>query len=145
MHCSVGCSTCTVCCFLHTMQKKLFVSCYHLFGVSLQERAPPCVDDFLYICDDAYKRSQLIAMEISILHALNFDINIPVPYRFLRRYAKVRDNTRIPSLKSHVSSDTLGLISSVCVFIKVRENDHVGSMCWMSLCLSGVTCLFLFF
>ncbi|KAL0189303.1 hypothetical protein M9458_016402, partial [Cirrhinus mrigala] len=52
------------------------------------ERAPPCVDDFLYICDDAYKRSQLITMEISILQALNFDINIPVPYRFLRRYAK---------------------------------------------------------
>lgn len=28
-------------------------------------------------------------MERKILQALNFDINIPVPYRFLRRYAKV--------------------------------------------------------
>lgn len=80
---------------------------HHVSGVSLQERAPPCVDDFLYICDDAYKRSQLITMEISILQALNFDINIPVPYRFLRRYAKVRDNTyiswaHIPSVKRQV-------------------------------------------
>lgn len=49
----------------------------------------PCVDDFLYICDDAYKRSQVIAMEMSILQALKLEINIPVPYRFLRRYAKV--------------------------------------------------------
>lgn len=57
--------------------------------VSLQERCPPCVDDFLYICDDAYKREELIAMEMSILSTLKFDINIPIPYRFLRRFAKV--------------------------------------------------------
>lgn len=55
----------------------------------LQERCPPCVDDFLYICDDAYKREELIAMEMSILSTLKFDINIPIAYRFLRRFAKV--------------------------------------------------------
>lgn len=47
------------------------------------------MDDFLYICDDAYKREELVAMERSILRTLNFDINIPIPYRFLRRFAKV--------------------------------------------------------
>lgn len=55
----------------------------------LQERSPPCVDDFLYICDDAYKKEELIAMEQSLLTTLSFDISIPIPYRFLRRYAKV--------------------------------------------------------
>lgn len=55
----------------------------------MQERSPPCVDDFLYICDDAYKREELITTEASILQTLSFDINIPIPYRFLRRYAKV--------------------------------------------------------
>lgn len=54
-----------------------------------QERSPPCVDDFLYICDDAYKREEFISTEASILQTLSFDINIPIPYRFLRRYAKV--------------------------------------------------------
>lgn len=48
------------------------------------------MDDFLYVCDDAYKREEVIAMETSILQALGFDINIPVSYRFLRRYAKVQ-------------------------------------------------------
>lgn len=47
------------------------------------------MDDFLYICDDAYKREELIAMEMSILSTLKFDINIPISYRFLRRFAKV--------------------------------------------------------
>ncbi|KAK6305659.1 hypothetical protein J4Q44_G00244390 [Coregonus suidteri] len=31
---------------------------------------------------------EIIAMEINILQALKFDIHIPVPYHFLRRYAK---------------------------------------------------------
>ena len=48
------------------------------------------MDDFISICDDAYKHQQFIAMEIKILSSLRFDINIPIPYRFLRRYAKVR-------------------------------------------------------
>lgn len=48
------------------------------------------MDDFIYICDDAYKQQHFIAMETKIMSSLGFDINIPIPYRFLRRYAKVR-------------------------------------------------------
>lgn len=47
------------------------------------------MDDFIYICDDAYQQQQFIAMESRIIRCLGFDINIPIPYRFLRRYAKV--------------------------------------------------------
>lgn len=52
------------------------------------ERCPPLVEDFLYICDDAYKRRDFLAMERSILKAIGFDIGFPLSYRFLRRYAK---------------------------------------------------------
>ncbi|XP_063272784.1 G2/mitotic-specific cyclin-B3 isoform X3 [Prinia subflava] len=65
-----------------------------LIASKFEERCPPCVDDFLYICDDAYKREELIAMEMSILSTLKFDINIPIPYRFLRRFAKEYDYAR---------------------------------------------------
>ena len=58
--------------------------------VYFQERCPPCVDDFLYICDDAYTRRDLIQMEMSILKAVDFDIGLPLSYSFLRRYARVR-------------------------------------------------------
>ncbi|XP_026882253.2 G2/mitotic-specific cyclin-B3 isoform X1 [Electrophorus electricus] len=85
-----------------------------LLACKFEERLPPCVDDFLYICDDAYKRSQLIAMEMSILHALSFDINIPVAYRFLRRYAK--DCCAFVSCVQCVNAgmDTLTLARFVC-------------------------------
>ena len=69
----------------------------------LQERSPPPLDDFQFICDDAYTHKQFVDMELKILKALDFDINIPVSYRFLRRYARVSSDflrfcgTNLPS------------------------------------------------
>lgn len=47
------------------------------------------VEDFLYICDGAYTQRELIRMEMSILKVVDFDLGIPLSYRFLRRYARV--------------------------------------------------------
>ena len=47
------------------------------------------MEDFLYICDDAYKRKEFLDMERCLLKAIGFDIGMPLSYRFLRRYAKV--------------------------------------------------------
>lgn len=59
------------------------------------ERIPPLVDDFLYICDGAYTRRELLRMEITVLKVCNFDLGIPLSYRFLRRYARVCRMARI--------------------------------------------------
>ncbi|KAM9391073.1 G2/mitotic-specific cyclin-B3 isoform 1-T1 [Salvelinus alpinus] len=85
-----------------------------LIASKFEERCPPCVDDFLYVCDDAYKREEVIAMETSILQALGFDINIPIPYRFLRRYAKCVS----------ASMETLTLARYVCE-LSLQEMDLV--------------------
>nr|XP_046176114.1 G2/mitotic-specific cyclin-B3-like isoform X1 [Oncorhynchus gorbuscha] len=85
-----------------------------LIASKFEERCPPCVDDFLYVCDDAYKREEVIAMETSILQVLGFDINIPVPYRFLRRYAKCVS----------ASMETLTLARYVCE-LSLQEMDLV--------------------
>lgn len=60
----------------------IFIAC------KFDERIPPYVDDFLYICDDAYNRKELISMEIKILKTIGYDLGIPLSYRFLRRYAR---------------------------------------------------------
>lgn len=52
------------------------------------ERTPPLVEDFMYICDGAYADKELITMEISVLKTIGFDLGIPLSYRFLRRYAR---------------------------------------------------------
>nr|XP_042899639.1 G2/mitotic-specific cyclin-B3 isoform X1 [Parasteatoda tepidariorum] len=52
------------------------------------ERVPPLVDDFLYICGDSYDRDEMLETEIKILKTVDYDLGIPLSYRFLRRYAR---------------------------------------------------------
>ncbi|KAH8324057.1 hypothetical protein KR074_011584, partial [Drosophila pseudoananassae] len=59
-----------------------FIACKY------EEHNPPRVDDFLNVCDGVYKREELLAMEREVLRVLNFDLGIPISYRFLRRYAR---------------------------------------------------------
>ncbi len=47
------------------------------------------MDDFIYLCDDAYTHRELLKMECDILCTMDYDLNTPVAYRFLRRYARV--------------------------------------------------------
>ncbi|XP_036322877.1 G2/mitotic-specific cyclin-B3 [Rhagoletis pomonella] len=60
----------------------LFIAC------KFDERTPPLIEDFLYICDGAYKHDELIHMEMTTLRTINYDLGIPLSYRFLRRYAR---------------------------------------------------------
>lgn len=65
-----------------------------LFAASkYDERIPPAIEDFLYICDDAYKRRDLILMEMDVLKKVNFFLGYPISYRFLRRYARCSNVT----------------------------------------------------
>ncbi|XP_013401276.1 G2/mitotic-specific cyclin-B3 [Lingula anatina] len=57
-------------------------------AAKFDERVPPALDDFLYICDDAYNREELVGMEMSILKTVDFDLGVPLSYSFLRRFAK---------------------------------------------------------
>lgn len=60
----------------------LFVSC------KFDERLPPPLDDFLYICEDAYTRHEVIHTEMKMLQVVDFQLGLPISYRFLRRYAR---------------------------------------------------------
>nr|CAD7437920.1 unnamed protein product [Timema bartmani] len=66
-------------------------------SAKFDERLPPVIDDFLYICDGAYTRNELLAMEIKLLKTLDFDLGVPLSYRFLRRFARCA-KTSMPTL-----------------------------------------------
>ncbi|RWS28405.1 G2/mitotic-specific cyclin-B3-like protein [Leptotrombidium deliense] len=59
-----------------------------LIAAKYDERIPPSIEDFLYICDNAYSRQDVIVQEIDILKKLDFCLGYPLSYRFLRRYAR---------------------------------------------------------
>lgn len=55
----------------------------------LQESYPPSLPEFLFICEDDYQPCDMASLEMNILETLDFDINIPTAYHFLRRYTTV--------------------------------------------------------
>ena len=62
--------------------------CHVNLRILFQERMYPVIDDFVYISDDAYSREDFIRMEMELLKVLEFNLNYPLSYSFLRRYAR---------------------------------------------------------
>jgi len=60
-----------------------------LIACKVDERIPPMVDDFLYVCDDAYTRDKLMVTERKVLQVVGFDLGFPLSYRYVRRYGRV--------------------------------------------------------
>ncbi|XP_033962003.1 G2/mitotic-specific cyclin-B3 isoform X1 [Pseudochaenichthys georgianus] len=124
---------------VHRELLQLVGSTTMLIASKFEERSPPCVDDFLYICDDAYKREELIATEAKILQALSFDINIPIPYRFLRRYAKcvsagmdtltlARFFCEMSLMEMDLVEERGSLLASACLLLALISKD-LGGWC----------------
>jgi cyclin B len=58
-----------------------------------EEIEPPVADDFVYITDRAFSRSEIMEAEVSLLNSLEFKVCVATPYRFLQQYAKVQGCT----------------------------------------------------
>uniref|UniRef100_A0A8C6L593 G2/mitotic-specific cyclin-B2 n=1 Tax=Nothobranchius furzeri TaxID=105023 RepID=A0A8C6L593_NOTFU len=124
---------------VHKEMLQLVGSTTMLIACKFEEISPPFAEDFLYICDDAYTREELIAMEANILKTLSFDINIPIPYRFLRRYAKcasagmdtltlARFYCEISLMEMDLVSVRGSLLASACLLMALVTKD-LGGWC----------------
>lgn len=67
---------------------QLYAFVAFLLASKFEERWPPTFDDMTYLSEDTCKGEDFIAAELQMLKVLDFDINIPISYRYLRRYAK---------------------------------------------------------
>jgi len=60
-----------------------------LIACKIDERIPPNLDDFVYVCDDAYSRQEIMAKERDMIETVDYDVGYSLSYRFLRRYGRV--------------------------------------------------------
>ena len=59
-----------------------------------EETFAPEVGDFVYICDHAYTKDEILRMERAIMRTLDFSLSRPLPLHFLRRYSKAAHVSR---------------------------------------------------
>ncbi|XP_069476466.1 G2/mitotic-specific cyclin-B3-like [Ambystoma mexicanum] len=59
-----------------------------LISAKFVECLAPQLDDLVYVCAGEYPRRSIIEMERKILQGLEFNINIPIAYSFIRRYSQ---------------------------------------------------------
>nr|Q810T2.2 RecName: Full=G2/mitotic-specific cyclin-B3 [Mus musculus]CAD88194.1 cyclin B3 [Mus musculus] len=93
---------------------QLLGSTTYMIAAKFEESYPPSLSEFLFICEDMYEKSDMVSLESSILQTLNFDINIPTAYNFLRRYASC----------IHASMKTLTLSRFICE-MTLQEYEYI--------------------
>lgn len=110
-----------------------FIACKY------DERQPPLIEDFLYICDGAYNHDELVRMEMETLRTINYDLGIPLSYRFLRRYARCA-KVQMPTLTlaryilelSLMDYATVGFsdsqMASAALFMALRMHGGIANL-----------------
>ncbi|KAK1423519.1 hypothetical protein QVD17_18823 [Tagetes erecta] len=63
-----------------------------LLACKYEEVSVPVVADLIFISDKAYSRSEILEMEKLMLNTLEFNISVPTPYVFLKRYLKAAES-----------------------------------------------------
>ncbi|XP_034342047.1 G2/mitotic-specific cyclin-B3 [Arvicanthis niloticus] len=87
---------------------QLLGSTAYMIAAKFEESYPPSLKQFLYICEDVYQKSDMVSLENNILKTLDFDINIPTAYNFLRRYAScIRASMKTLTLSRFICEMTL--------------------------------------
>ncbi|VAI93930.1 unnamed protein product [Triticum turgidum subsp. durum] len=59
-----------------------------LLACKYEEVSVPVVEDLILICDRAYSREDILDMERTIVDRLEFNMSVPTPYCFMRRFLK---------------------------------------------------------
>ncbi|KAL1345021.1 hypothetical protein HN51_018813 [Arachis hypogaea] len=60
-----------------------------LIAAKYEEINPPHVEEFCFITDNTYKKSEVVEMEANILNSLNFEMGSPTIKTFLRRFNEI--------------------------------------------------------
>lgn len=118
-------------CQCKTENLQLVAATAFLIAAKFVERCAPLVEEFLFICSGIYSRKHFLVMERRILSALGFDINIPEPYSFIRRYAKcARSDLLTLTLARYICEMTLqeyeflqersSKLAAACLFLAMK-------------------------
>ncbi|XP_047971789.1 G2/mitotic-specific cyclin-2-like [Salvia hispanica] len=65
-----------------------------LLACKYEEVSVPVVDDLVFISDKAYTRKEVLEMERLMLNTLHFNMSVPTPFVFMRRFLKAAQSDK---------------------------------------------------
>ncbi|CAA0842004.1 Cyclin-B2-3 [Striga hermonthica] len=65
-----------------------------LLACKYEEVSVPIVDDLIFISDKAYCRKEILDMEKLMINTLQFNLSLPTPYPFIRRFLKAAQSDK---------------------------------------------------
>lgn len=65
-----------------------------LIACKYEEIWPPLIKDYVYMCDQAYNKEQIVEMEISMLTVLDFNVDFVSSNSFLERFVQITQATK---------------------------------------------------
>ncbi|RWR92962.1 G2/mitotic-specific cyclin-2-like protein [Cinnamomum micranthum f. kanehirae] len=71
-----------------------------LLACKYEEVSVPVVEDLILISDKAYTRDEVLAMEKLMVNTLQFNLSVPTPYVFMRRFLKAAQSDKKMELLS---------------------------------------------
>ncbi|KAL6993372.1 hypothetical protein U1Q18_011489 [Sarracenia purpurea var. burkii] len=71
-----------------------------LLACKYEEVSVPAIEDLLFISDRAYTRKEILDMERLMLNTLQFNMSVPTPYVFIKRYLKAAQSDKKLELMS---------------------------------------------
>jgi len=74
-----------------------------MIAAKYEEIYPPEVRDYVYICDNAYTRDQILDMEQLILRRLDFRLSLPTVWPWINRFVKAAGKADEPAFFHLVS------------------------------------------
>ncbi|XP_069069506.1 G2/mitotic-specific cyclin-B3-like isoform X2 [Pleurodeles waltl] len=106
-----------------------------LIAAKFVECFAPRVDDLVHVCAGEYPRQSLIEMERKILQGLEFNINIPIAYSFLRRYGQCAKVDLVTlTLARYICERTLQEME----FLVVRASHLAASSLLLAMKMKGL-------
>ncbi|KAI3797232.1 hypothetical protein L1987_32487 [Smallanthus sonchifolius] len=63
-----------------------------LLACKYEEISVPIVDDFIVISDKAYTRAEVLEMEKEMMNTLQFNLSVPTPFVFIKRFLKAANS-----------------------------------------------------
>ncbi|KAK9501562.1 hypothetical protein O3M35_012265 [Rhynocoris fuscipes] len=106
--------------------------CCMAIATKYEEVQPLAVSDFLYLCNNTYKKYEFLKMERTILNNIDFQIARPLTIYFLRRYSLASRADRKQHVCAKYLLDLALLDASLC---HVRPSLLAACAFFISTCL----------